>query len=212
MDLRDLRLAVSGILCQVIADLRRILQEILSLRCVYGGHDLVLSVVRQQETERPVQFSLPVFCVQQACRPGACHSPVPVDLCRSRIYEQGVVDLPRVVIAALQDQQLRVREFLDTDIYSDAMLNNVLGPVCFYNLKDGNVDAAFVTAGYPTAAIQDIASQRKVRLIPVDADKAKALIAKYPFYTATKIPASVTSNPAHCRGPGCCSPSATSSK
>ena len=56
-------------------------------------------------------------------------------------------------------------------------------------LKDGNVDAAFVTAGYPTAAIQDIASQRKVRLIPVDADKAKALVAKYPFYTATKIPA-----------------------
>ncbi|MBQ9376581.1 MAG: TAXI family TRAP transporter solute-binding subunit [Schwartzia sp.] len=56
-------------------------------------------------------------------------------------------------------------------------------------LKDGNVDVAFVTAGYPTAAIQDIASQRKVRMIPVDADKAKALIAKYPFYTATKIPA-----------------------
>ncbi|MGI6092719.1 MAG: TAXI family TRAP transporter solute-binding subunit [Veillonellaceae bacterium] len=49
-------------------------------------------------------------------------------------------------------------------------------------LKDGNVDAAFVTAGYPTAAIQDIAFQHKVRLIQVDADKADALIKKYPFY------------------------------
>lgn len=56
-------------------------------------------------------------------------------------------------------------------------------------LKDGNVDVAFVTAGYPTAAIQDIASQRKVRLIPVEESKADMLAAKYPFYTKTRIPA-----------------------
>ena len=56
-------------------------------------------------------------------------------------------------------------------------------------LKDGNVDAAFVTAGYPTAAIQDIASQHPVRLLAVDAAAADKLIAKYPFYTKTKIPA-----------------------
>ena len=56
-------------------------------------------------------------------------------------------------------------------------------------LKDGNVDAAFVTAGYPTAAVQDIASQNKVRLLPIEADKADALIAKYRFYTKVVIPA-----------------------
>lgn len=56
-------------------------------------------------------------------------------------------------------------------------------------LKDGHVDAAFVTAGHPTAAIQDIAAQNKVVLIPVDADKAAALIQKYPFYTKLTIPA-----------------------
>ena len=56
-------------------------------------------------------------------------------------------------------------------------------------LKDGNVDAAFLTAGYPTSSVQDIASQNKVRLLPIDADKAEALIAKYPFYTKTTIPA-----------------------
>ena len=50
-------------------------------------------------------------------------------------------------------------------------------------LKDGNVDVAFVTAGHPTAAIQDIATQNHVVLLPVDSDKADALIAKYPFYT-----------------------------
>ncbi len=56
-------------------------------------------------------------------------------------------------------------------------------------LKDGNIDAAFLTAGYPTAAVQDIASQNKVRLVPIAADKADALIAKYPFYTKVTIPA-----------------------
>lgn len=56
-------------------------------------------------------------------------------------------------------------------------------------LKDGNVDAAFLTAGYPTAAVQDIASQNKVRLLPVDADEADKLVEKYPFYTKVTIPA-----------------------
>lgn len=56
-------------------------------------------------------------------------------------------------------------------------------------LKDGNVDVAFVTAGYPTAAIQDIASQHSLRLLPIEPDKADAMIAKYPFYTKAKISA-----------------------
>ncbi|GBF35068.1 TRAP transporter solute receptor [Desulfocucumis palustris] len=62
------------------------------------------------------------------------------------------------------------------------------------NLKDGNVDAAFVTAGFPTAAIQDIAAQHKVVLLPVPADSADKLIAKYPFYTKVVIPANTYPN------------------
>lgn len=56
------------------------------------------------------------------------------------------------------------------------------------NLKDGNVDAAFVTAGFPTAAIQDIAAQHEVVLLPVAEDIADKLIEKYPFYTKVIIP------------------------
>ncbi|MFZ5631990.1 MAG: TAXI family TRAP transporter solute-binding subunit [Bacillota bacterium] len=62
------------------------------------------------------------------------------------------------------------------------------------NLKDGNIDAAFVTAGFPTAAIQDIAAQHKVVLIPVSADAADKLIKKYPFYTKVTIPAGTYPN------------------
>ena len=56
-------------------------------------------------------------------------------------------------------------------------------------LKDGNVDAAFLTAGFPTAAIQDLATQHDVVLLPVDAAMADQLIKKYPYYTKIKIPA-----------------------
>ena len=56
-------------------------------------------------------------------------------------------------------------------------------------LKDGNIDAAFITAGYPTAAIQDLASQNQIKLLSVDEDKADTLIKDLPFYTKTVIPA-----------------------
>ncbi len=58
-----------------------------------------------------------------------------------------------------------------------------------YALKDGTVDAAFVTAGYPTASVQDISSQKKIRLLPIDDEHIKALADKYPFYTKTTVPA-----------------------
>ena len=58
-----------------------------------------------------------------------------------------------------------------------------------YALKDGTVDAAFVTAGYPTASVQDIASQNKIRLLPVGDEQIKKLSEKYPFYTKTTVPA-----------------------
>ena len=56
------------------------------------------------------------------------------------------------------------------------------------NLKDGNVDVAFVTAGHPTAAIQDIGAQHDVKLVTVEDDMADALIEKYPFYTKLVVP------------------------
>lgn len=56
-------------------------------------------------------------------------------------------------------------------------------------LKDGNVDAAFVTAGFPTAAIQDIAVTNPIVLIGVDDEHATSIIDQYPYYTKTVIPA-----------------------
>lgn len=62
------------------------------------------------------------------------------------------------------------------------------------NLKDGNIDAAFVTAGFPTAAIQDIAAQHKVVLLPVGGEAVDKVMKQYPFYTKVTIPANTYPN------------------
>ena len=57
------------------------------------------------------------------------------------------------------------------------------------NLKDGNIDAAFLTAGHPTAAVQDISASKEISVVAIDNAIAAKLQAAYPFYTKTTIPA-----------------------
>jgi len=57
------------------------------------------------------------------------------------------------------------------------------------NMKDGNIDAAFNTAGIPTAAIQDLSVSKKMVLVPIDGNVAAKLMAKYPFYALQVVPA-----------------------
>jgi TRAP transporter TAXI family solute receptor len=57
------------------------------------------------------------------------------------------------------------------------------------NLKDGNIDAAFVTAGHPTAAIVDLAAVRKIVLVPVADEIIASLQKNYPFYVKIVVPA-----------------------
>ena len=57
------------------------------------------------------------------------------------------------------------------------------------SMQDGNLDAAFVTAGAPTSAVTELSATNGVKLLSIDADKADALIEKYPFYVKETIPA-----------------------
>ena len=56
-------------------------------------------------------------------------------------------------------------------------------------LKDKQVDVAFLTAGIPTAALQDLGAQNKITVIPVDGAIADKLMADYKFFTEFTIPA-----------------------
>ncbi|MEO4053834.1 TAXI family TRAP transporter solute-binding subunit [Solibacillus sp. CAU 1738] len=58
------------------------------------------------------------------------------------------------------------------------------------SIQAGQIDAAFITAGYPTGAVEALnATTKGVYIVPVTADKAEELIAKYPYYAKDLIPA-----------------------
>lgn len=55
-------------------------------------------------------------------------------------------------------------------------------------LQDGELDAAFITSGAPTGAIEGLSALKPVRILPVADDKAKKLSEKYPYYAQDTIP------------------------
>lgn len=59
------------------------------------------------------------------------------------------------------------------------------------NLKDGNVKAALVLAGYPAAAVMELSVTSKVRFVEISEEKIAAIHAKHPYYSRMVLPASV---------------------
>ncbi len=53
----------------------------------------------------------------------------------------------------------------------------------------GDLDAFFITAGYPTNAIIELISRTKITLVPIEGPKAEEMIEKLGFYSIDAIPA-----------------------
>ena len=58
-------------------------------------------------------------------------------------------------------------------------------------MKNGLIDAAFVTSGLGNATIRELGVTEKIAFVPVEGEGLKKLIEKYPFYIEFTIPASV---------------------
>ncbi|MEF9972713.1 MAG: TAXI family TRAP transporter solute-binding subunit [Clostridia bacterium] len=56
-------------------------------------------------------------------------------------------------------------------------------------IKNRQIDAAFITAGIPNAAIQELGATSSVEVVSLDQATVDALIAAYPFYAQAVIPA-----------------------
>ena len=61
-------------------------------------------------------------------------------------------------------------------------------------LRDGNVDAAFVTAGTPTAAVTDVSTTHNVKILSIADDVAASIMTDFPFYDQVTIPAGTYRN------------------
>ncbi|TWT28003.1 TAXI family TRAP transporter solute-binding subunit [Planomicrobium sp. CPCC 101110] len=57
------------------------------------------------------------------------------------------------------------------------------------SLQAGQIEAAFITAGTPTGAVESLSATADVAIVPVAKDKADALIEKYPYYAHDTVPA-----------------------
>ncbi|MBM7578263.1 TAXI family TRAP transporter solute-binding subunit [Jeotgalibacillus terrae] len=54
-------------------------------------------------------------------------------------------------------------------------------------IQDGSIDAAFITGGTPTGAVEGLAAQVDVVIVPIAADMAQALMDEYPFYSEDEV-------------------------
>jgi TRAP transporter TAXI family solute receptor len=55
--------------------------------------------------------------------------------------------------------------------------------------KDNRIDAFMVTGGVPTSAIMDVATQRSIKILPIEDTMLSILTNKYAFLSAAVIPA-----------------------
>nr|WP_295973785.1 TAXI family TRAP transporter solute-binding subunit [uncultured Bacillus sp.] len=55
-------------------------------------------------------------------------------------------------------------------------------------IQDGTIDAAFVTAGTPTGAVESLSATEEIVILPIKQEKIDALIKKYPYYTQDEVP------------------------
>jgi hypothetical protein len=98
----------------------------------------------------------------------------------------------RVVVgAAGSGTEANARQILAVHdiIYREMRVDFVGFAAGIDQLRDGNVDAVFLTAGVPTAAVTDVASSRDAMIVPVSNQALEALRARWPFYTRHVIPA-----------------------
>ncbi|MCM3618167.1 TAXI family TRAP transporter solute-binding subunit [Sutcliffiella horikoshii] len=56
-------------------------------------------------------------------------------------------------------------------------------------IQDGNIDAAFITSGTPTGAVDGLSATNPVSIVPIAQDKVDELVEAYPYYAADTIPA-----------------------
>ncbi len=56
-------------------------------------------------------------------------------------------------------------------------------------LKDKQADVAFITAGWPTSSITELATQTGITLVSIEPQMVKKLTDMYPFYASVTIPA-----------------------
>ena len=108
------------------------------------------------ETKEQVEFLKSLGC--RYVQGFFFYRPMSVDDFEALIGSGAELDVRGLVMK--QNEQFRIREFLDENMYSDAMLNNILGPVALYSWNGDNVDIVrFNQQFYETVGVPDFSER-----------------------------------------------------
>lgn len=75
--------------------------------------------------------------------------------------------------------------------YEDSSVDYLNYGEAIDQMKNGMVDAVFVTSGIPNATIMELGTTNTIVLVPIEGEGLANLIAKYPFFVPEVIPADV---------------------
>jgi TRAP transporter TAXI family solute receptor len=78
--------------------------------------------------------------------------------------------------------------------YDDVKADYLSYAEAIEQMKNGAVDAAFLTSGLPNSTIMDLSTTQDVRIIPIRKEAVEKLAADYPFYASEVIPAGTYDN------------------
>ncbi|WP_462422125.1 TAXI family TRAP transporter solute-binding subunit [Salinicoccus sp. Marseille-QA3877] len=54
-------------------------------------------------------------------------------------------------------------------------------------IQDGNIDAAIITGGTPTGAVEELTATVDVKILPIEQEKIDELVEQYPFYAEDTV-------------------------
>ncbi len=93
-------------------------------------------IVEGVETQEQIEFLSNIGC--RYMQGYFFYRPMPVEEFEELIADPANIDLRGIEFKT--NEQMHTREFLDENVVSDTMLNNILGPVAIYCRKGDNVD------------------------------------------------------------------------
>lgn len=101
-------------------------------------------IVEGVETQKQEKFLLNMGC--RYTQGYYYYKPLPIEQFEKLLTDERRLDFDG--IWCKQVEPLHVREFLDDNMFSDTMLNNILGPVAFYEMYENRIEITRVNEQY----------------------------------------------------------------
>ncbi len=101
-------------------------------------------IVEGVETQKQEKFLIDMGC--RYTQGYYYYKPLPIEKFEELLMDENHLDFGG--LWCKQMERLRVREFLDSNLFSDSMVNNILGPAAFYEMYENQIQITRVNEQY----------------------------------------------------------------